>query len=108
MAATCWKCGVPIGIGADGRPYCDVCKVRLGYVAHSLLSDVRPGPQDYYQKQLDEPILDTWVYETYGKAGVEYDERDNDRNRERVETKFCAALVGEQYDPKRKQKRRAS
>ena len=67
---------------------------------------VLPGPADFYQKQLDEPILETWVYETYGKEGYEYDDRDDERIKRRVETRFCDALVGElDYKPKRKRRR---
>lgn len=92
---TCQKCGAPIEIGADGLPYCNACKVRLGYISFSLTEAVRPSPADFYQKQLDEPILETWVYETYGKEGYEYDDRDNERVKQRVESRFCDQLVAD-------------
>lgn len=69
------KCGCPITIGADGLPFCQTCKVRLGYLAFSLTEAVHPNAANYYQKQLDEPILDTWLM---GNTGT-YDNLDGER-----------------------------
>jgi hypothetical protein len=109
---SCQKCGDRFNPGVDGRPYCSDCKKLLGLIDHSPTAMTQPSLTDYYQKQVDEPILDTWVYETYGKHGVEYDERDDDRIKRRIETRFCGAEIANlnldgHFKPKRHKHKRA-
>jgi len=74
----CTKCGAELSQLAIGAPYCPECKVRLGYVPFSAGRTVEFGPAYYYQKQVDEVILDTWCMETNRRLEAlndQYEER---------------------------------
>lgn len=73
---TCAKCGEPLKAGAEGLPYCETCRVRLGFIPFSLCTVVEPNAATYYAKQLAEEILREWCYLTAGgqiKDDAEFD-----------------------------------
>lgn len=67
---TCAKCGAPIRPTPQPtalQAYCQVCRVRLGFTSRVLCGvRVRPDDADYWERQLTEPIYETWIIETFG------------------------------------------
>lgn len=71
MCKSCEKCGENFNPGVSESRYCKTCLVRLGFVPHSTGPPVRPNAQDFFEKSLNEPILDVWL--------MEYEQRREER-----------------------------